>query len=170
MHVPTRATVVRAQCGRRSCSCVAPLTFPVPDSLSLSHSHTHSHTLSPPVLPPTAQLVYVAFDMLYDETESLINLPLRERQRRLAAAIMCLPAHADGLPLGSGALARLRQAGCIARNCALGACPRCCCRWRRLNTGVTAARDWRAGSIQGRIVVLLPDVPVPLPIDRKSVV
>lgn len=97
--------------------------------LTLAHSLTHS------------QLVYVVFDILYDEHESLINLPLRERQRRLAQAVQCLPASEPGLPLGSGARAQggmccvlcvlcavrsrlraLRTACCVVR----AACCACC--------------------------------------------
>eukprot|EP00775_Hariotina_reticulata_P009828 gene9828-9986_t len=48
------------------------------------------------------QLIYVAFDILFDEEESLITRPLKERQQRLAAVIDCLPADHPGLPLGAG--------------------------------------------------------------------
>ena len=74
-----------------------------------------------------AQLVYVAFDILFDEHESLMNLPLRQRQQRLAQAVKCLPAEADaGVLLGP-------EGGCI----------------------------------RGRIVTLLPEVPLALPIEGK---
>lgn len=70
------------------------------------------------------QLVYVAFDILFDDHESLITLPLRQRQQRLAAAVKCLPACADaGVLLGP-------EGGCI----------------------------------RGRIVTLLPGVPLPVPL------
>jgi hypothetical protein len=71
-----------------------------------------------------AQLVYVAFDILFDEHESLIALPLRQRQQRLAQAVKCLPADPEsGLLLGP-----------------------------------------EGGVIRGRIVTLLPDVSLPLPV------
>lgn len=74
------------------------------------------------------QLVYVAFDILFDEHESLITLPLRQRQQRLAQAVKCLPADTEaGLLLGP-------EGGCI----------------------------------RGRIVTLLPDVPLALPIVGES--
>jgi hypothetical protein len=68
--------------------------------------------------------VYVAFDILFDEHESLITLPLRQRQQRLAQAVQCLPADAAaGVLLGP-------QGGCI----------------------------------RGRIVTLLPEVPLAVPV------
>jgi hypothetical protein len=71
------------------------------------------------------QLVYVAFDILYDDNQSLINLPLRVRQQRLAAAVKCLPADPS--------------------------------------VGVLLGPD--GGCIRGRIVTLLPNLPVPLPVE-----
>jgi hypothetical protein len=71
------------------------------------------------------RLVYVAFDILYDENQSLINLPLRVRQQRLAAAVKCLPADPS--------------------------------------VGVLLGPD--GGCMRGRIVTLLPNLPVPLPVD-----
>lgn len=62
---------------------------------------THAHHPCTPIhLCQPAQLVYVAFDILYDGTESLINLPLRVRHQRLAQAIKCIPADAEGVALG----------------------------------------------------------------------
>lgn len=73
--------------------------------------------------------MYVAFDILFHEHESLITLPLRQRQQRLAAAVACLPADAEsGLLLGP-----------------------------------------EGGVIRGRIVTLLPDVPLPLPVTGARV-
>jgi hypothetical protein len=73
---------------------------------------------------PQTQLVYVAFDILFDEHESLITLPLRQRQQRLAQAVKCLPADAAaGVLLGP-------EGGCI----------------------------------RGRIVTLLPEVPLAVPV------
>jgi transposase InsO family protein len=73
------------------------------------------------------QLVYVAFDILYDDNQSLINLPLRVRQQRLAASVKCLPAEA--------------------------------------NAGVLLGPE--GGCIRGRIVTLLPNLPVPLPVEGE---
>lgn len=70
-------------------------------------------------------MVYVAFDILYDDNQSLINLPLRVRQQRLAAAVKCLPADPS--------------------------------------VGVLLGPD--GGCIRGRIVTLLPNLPVPLPVE-----
>lgn len=44
--------------------------------------------------------MYVAFDILYEGSESLIDLPLRTRQQRLAAAVRGIAAGADGVRLG----------------------------------------------------------------------
>lgn len=86
------------------------------------------HVDTPPqmcIVPSSRpQLVYVAFDILFDEHESLITLPLRQRQQRLAQAVKCLPADAAaGVLLGP-------EGGCI----------------------------------RGRIVTLLPEVPLAVPV------
>eukprot|EP00879_Flechtneria_rotunda_P020198 GHRR01021239.1.p1 GENE.GHRR01021239.1~~GHRR01021239.1.p1 ORF type:complete len:808 (+),score=213.95 GHRR01021239.1:1223-3646(+) len=84
---------------------------------------TADFTADPYYVHPTVadiELVYIAFDILFHEDESLITLPLQERQQRLAKVIKCLPADKPGIPCG-------------------------------------------AGTIHGRIVLLLPDQPVPLP-------
>lgn len=100
-----------------SVSLVPPLSCIITITTPINQHHHHHH-----------QLVYVAFDILFDGSESLMNLPLRQRQQRLAQVVRCLPAEADqGVLLGP-------EGGCI----------------------------------RGRIVTLLPEVPLALPVEGEG--